>query len=314
MDPSRRAAARTLARAAAASCGLMVLVSAAASVSRPASPAHALGTAAGTATVVGVVRTGDVRQPGQPIASGTSATEFTFTLPDGAACTGDSANDGYRVQSYMVPAAVDPASLQFNFDGPIPTGTGASFSQPLYDVGTSAYLNGQTANATNPGGPGPVVNVPAFSFAVWAPGDIGAGTYNVGIACTLGPASTTQNDKFWNATMTIAVAAAGGPAQITWVAASPPTGVSTTTTTTTTGSTSTSTSAVGATTTRPATTVRVTSSVPAGTPTTVARGSLAGTGWSPPVAVWAALLLVFGRMAVLLGRTAEVRTRNGGTR
>ena len=34
-----------------------------------------------------------------------SDTTFTLRLPAGAACTGDSANDGYRVQSYMVRAS-----------------------------------------------------------------------------------------------------------------------------------------------------------------------------------------------------------------
>ena len=49
-----------------------------------------------------------------------------------------------------------------------------------------------------------------------APGDIPAGTYNIGIACTLGRPSATQMKSFWNTQMTFTTNAAGGPAQVNW--------------------------------------------------------------------------------------------------
>ncbi len=199
-------------------------------------PQASAATNAGPAAVI--VPNGSGPGAGQKLASGGSATPFSFRLPSGAACTGDSAMGEYRVQSYMVPAAVNPDALQFNSQGPVPAGVGAAYRQPLFDTTSSAYVNAQTANALSPGGPGPVVNIPGFDFVVFNPGDIPAGTYNIGIACTLGPPSPTQLDKYWNARMIVSTAPADVPAQITWTIVED----ATTTTTGSTSSTSTSTS------------------------------------------------------------------------
>lgn len=157
--------------------------------------AQAAGTDAGAATVVntsnGAVKT-----------SGAKADEFTLKLPSGAACTGDSKNDNYRVQSYHVKSSVNPSTLTFDADGPLPHGFGADFSQPLYKTDSSTYTNAQTAEASPAPGPGPVTNIPAFTFSFYDASLLPAGTYNVGIACTLGNASATQLDKFWNVQLT----------------------------------------------------------------------------------------------------------------
>jgi len=58
--------------------------------------------------------------------NGNSSTSFTLRLPSGAACGGDSAHDGYRVQSYIVPSGIDPSTLTFNSSGPVPAGRGAT--------------------------------------------------------------------------------------------------------------------------------------------------------------------------------------------
>jgi hypothetical protein len=149
--------------------------------------------------------------------SGNSGTTFTLRLPAGAACGGDSANDGYRVQSYMVGAGVDPSTLTFDLAGPIPATVGAGFRQPLFDTTGSPYVNAQTANATTPPGPGPIINIPDFNLgSVFVPGNIPAGAYNVGIACTLGPAGPTQMKEFWNTTMTFTANAGDGFANVDW--------------------------------------------------------------------------------------------------
>jgi len=194
--------------------------------------ASAAGTNAGNATVTDP-------QTNQPLTSGGSSTSFTLKLPAGAACTGDSATGQYKVQSYMVPSNVDPGSLQFGSTGPQPTAFGANFKEPLYDTNGTAYVNGQTANATTPGGPGPIINIPTFNFAVYSPGNIPAGIYNVGIACTLGPASTTQEDKYWNVQLTFTTDQNDSPAQIHWTVT--PTATTSTTGAATTSSTSSST-------------------------------------------------------------------------
>ncbi len=168
------------------------------------STATAVGTLAGPATI-------------SPT-KGNSDTAFTLGLPAGAACTGDSANDGYFVTSYMVPTGVDLTTLQYDpITGPNPLGTGASFRQPLYEVGSgSAFTARQTANADTPGGPGTIIGIGQFDLTVFNPGQIPTGQYNLGIACIKGPPSATQLDKFWNKQITVGTNPAGGPAQVSW--------------------------------------------------------------------------------------------------
>ncbi|MDP1795644.1 MAG: hypothetical protein Q8K63_16015, partial [Acidimicrobiales bacterium] len=220
--------------------------------------AQAAGTNAGDAQIV---------NPGNntPLSSGTKDTDFTFKLPAGAACTGDSANAGYRVQSYHVPSTVNPATLTFDANGPVPGGTGASFRQPLYQTNTSPYVEAQTAPANPAPGPGPVVNLPAFDFSQYDASLLPAGTYNIGIACTKpGGPSDTQQDKYWNVQITFA-------SDLSWTTVAAPTTTTSTTlapTTTTTLAPTTTTTVAPTTTTTVAPTT--TTTVAPTTTTTVA--------------------------------------------
>src|SRR5687768_17333907 len=107
VSPRSRRVAGAIARLGAATSALMLAFAIAAAVD---SSAHAAENA-GPAIVVGVGPTG--LPTGAPLDEGGSATPFTLQLPVGAACTGDSASSDYRVQSYMVPSAVDPNTLTF---------------------------------------------------------------------------------------------------------------------------------------------------------------------------------------------------------
>lgn len=185
-----------------------------------ADAAHAVGVPSGAAEVRDPSGTG-------PLSSGNSATDFTLSLPAGAACEGDTPNDFYTVASYMVPVSVDPATLTWDNTGPFPNGLGAAFRQPLYQTpSTSAYVGQATLD--NPGSPRPlpgeVVNIPDFDFEVFSPGDIPAGDYNVGIACIApGPTGPDQMRQFWNTTLTFATDTTnGGPAQVSWSVPQPP--------------------------------------------------------------------------------------------
>lgn len=169
---------------------------------------------AGRVEVVGLA--GD-----SPLASGGSATAFRFKLPARAACKGDSAGAGYRVQSYAVPSSVDPGTLAFDASGPAPVE--GEFRAPFYDAtpNQDQYVNAATAVAARAGQPGPISQpLPAFSFAAF---DVSLGfsftpgVYNVGIACTLGPPLPTQQEKYWNTVMTVAADPADpGPAKLRW--------------------------------------------------------------------------------------------------
>lgn len=174
---------------------------------------------AGVAAVV-TPTTDDPSSSGLPLAAGDSSTDFSLRLPDGAACTGDSAGQDYRVHGYVVAASIDPSTLEFSgIDGPEPVQFGGpqeSFRQPLHDADTSAYTAVQTANADEEGGPGFIINVPAFSFGVYEPGNVPPGRYNVGIAC-VGPGRAPELDRYWNVELTVTENTAdAGPAGIAW--------------------------------------------------------------------------------------------------
>ena len=323
MNPQRRQLARHLARALTALSAVMLVFSITAATGGSASAAAING------GPLHVLAGPDAAVVGAPIFLGGSATKFYLQTPAAAACSGDSASGGYRVQSYMVPASIDPATLTFDSNGPIPNGTGASLRQPLF-AGGSIYVDANTAVATTAGGPGAITGNPVFDFSIFGtagPTVVPNGTYNVGIACTLGAASATQLDKYWNVQLTFTADANDQPSGIKWTT---PNVVATTTTTTT---SSTTTTIAGATTTVAATTTTVrtgtTTTTIAGGPTTTllgatttlvasgaggtgsgsrsGGGTLAVTGSSPiPILVWGVLLLVFGRMSVLLGRRVKV--------
>lgn len=313
MTPQRRHLARTFARAGTVVSAVMLMLSI---VAMPGGGASAAATG-GTAQVLSGPGAPTV---GVPILSGGSATKFYLKVPANASCSGDTASAGYFVQSYMVPAAVDPAGLTFDSNGPIPNGVGAAIRQPLF--AGSPYLNQNTAVATTSGGPGAIADNPVFDFSVFGslgPSTIPNGTYNIGIACTKGPASATQLDKYWNVQMTFTADANDQPSGIKWaIEAVVPT---TTTTSTTVLGTTTTTLGSGSTTTTVSSGSTTTTLLGGVTTTlnvnTTLFGASAGSGSggrtivaagsSPiPIAFWAILLLVFGRMALLLGRPLRV--------
>jgi hypothetical protein len=258
------------------------------------------------------------------VASGNSATEITLALTSpNNVCPGDTATGNYRWNTYMVPAAVDPATLTYNASGPIAP-AGIAFTQPLFSaLGGSAQVNKNTAVTT-----GQIVGTSTVSFGVFTPGFVPAGDYKIGFACTKSGAT----ERFWVTQISVTADAAGGPAQIAFTVPA----VSTTTTvagaTTTTVAGATTTTVAGATT----TTVRSTTTTAAGTTTTVAGATttsvasgvvspvpLPGTGSSGggsipvtgpasmSIVIWAILLLAFGRIAVLLARPIRVLTPAG---
>ncbi len=227
---------------------------------------------AGTLRVV--VPSGGATQ-GQSLTQGGSATAFDLVPPLGAACTGDSAKGGYRIQSYMVPSNVDPATLTYDANGPIPNTFGANYRQPLFTLGGgSPFVDGLTAVAAGGSTAGLLTGLPSFGFDLFGaagPTVLPNGTYNLGYACTLGTASATQVDKFWNIQFTVTANAADVPSGITWAVVSTTTPTTTTATTvavTTTTATATTTTAAPTTTTATATTTTAAATTTTATATT----------------------------------------------
>ena len=269
--------------------------------------------------------------PVEVLDEGGSATPFRLRLPEDAACTGDTATDNYLVQSYMVPATIEPSSLTFDASNGaiVPE---AEFGAWLYSTNQVAFDN--EATAPNPAAsgrpqPGIVIGIPGFNYEIWPAGFIPAGEYNIGIACTLGTAGPTQLDKFWNARIEIVDDETDQPAQLRWTVLQDP-GETTTTiaggsTTATTAGATTTTTAGATTTTRAGATTTTTAGATTSTTTTSFGGAPTGSG--PSVAAvthsaaaipvtgstttdlvfWSVLLLIFGRMAVLLARPPRVR-------
>ena len=324
LSPRRRRIARDAARAGAALSAVMLVVSIAASIGVGDRAADAAAVNAGTLQLQ--VPSGPT--VGAVLTTGGSATPFALTPPDGAACTGDSATDGYRVQTYIVPVGVSPATLTFDSNGPTPNGTGANLRLPLFATTGTPIIDRTTAVATSPGSGGLITGIPTINFAVFGlsgPTVVPAGQYNIGFACTLGNPGPNQVDRYWNVVLTFAATPNDVPSGISWTVAAGTPSTTTTAAPTTTAAGATTTTAAGGTT----TTVEGASTTVAGDTTTTEFGStdttflvdsgagsgsgfdnggtLPTTGASPiPIVVWGVLLLVFGRMALLLARPLKV--------
>ena len=54
----------------------------------------------------------------RPFTEGTHESAFSLRLPRGATCPGDSMNDDWRVQSFVVPSTDDPGALRYMVTGP----------------------------------------------------------------------------------------------------------------------------------------------------------------------------------------------------
>ena len=157
-------------------------------------------------------RSGDLQvlsltDAGRTVADGGSSTTFVIKLPDGAACPGDSANDDYRVQGFLVPRGVDPAKITYNSIGPV----GAN-QIALYKTDTDAFVHAFTEPNETTGQPGLIPAIPPLTFGDYAPDAVAPGHYTVGIACTY--FGTTTN--YWDVPMDIASDLNDEPAHIHW--------------------------------------------------------------------------------------------------
>jgi MYXO-CTERM domain-containing protein len=147
------------------------------------------------------------------VRSGGPSTPWTFSLPSGAACSGDTATHAFHVYSFIVPSNIDVGTLIFN------PSTGPSQGLPLVDITGSAYLAANTAAVT-----GQVVQIPTFDFKMFATTDQGGtkvplppGEYKGGLACanTLG-----QVDKYWDGTFNF-TASSSNPNGEVWANSTP---------------------------------------------------------------------------------------------
>jgi hypothetical protein len=146
------------------------------------------------------------------------------------------------VQSYIVNDSVDPSTITFGNTGPTGPTYGVALRSAMYSTTGSAFVNKNTAITT-----GLLTGLPLFDFAAFTAGDIPAGSYNVGYACTVAGVVS----KFWNVVFTFATDVVD-PLGVTWTVGGGGGGTTTsssTTSTTTTSTTTTTTIAASTTTT-----------------------------------------------------------------
>jgi hypothetical protein len=164
------------------------------------------------ASVDAPVRVGDVQiveqdNPAKQLSHGGSATKFSLRLVPDEACPGDSANDQWRVQSFLIPAADDPLTLHYGEQGPDGVGQWA-----LYDVATHPFAHILTLPNTQLGLPGRIDAMPTFDFVVFPPGTLRDGRYRLGIACTY----FRETAKYWDTQIILTTSPDDQPAQLTW--------------------------------------------------------------------------------------------------
>lgn len=173
----------------------------------PPSSAMAAGGAAIEPTDAGAVAVVGAFNQSREVSEGDSNTVFTLRLPDRASCPGDSANDDWRVQSFVVPADVDPGSLRYGGIRPVGENMHA-----LYEVTTSPYVQMMTDQNTGPGQPGRILTHPPLSFAVFPPGTLPDGRYRIGIVCTHDQVPGT----YWETEIVVSAAPEVQPGQMRW--------------------------------------------------------------------------------------------------
>ena len=274
-----------------------------------------------------------------------SATGFSMSPPSGAACPGSGGGTpAYKFQTFMVTNTVDPGTLQYIAGGPKPV-TGA-VALPFYSAVGDPVVN-QNPQATPLGqitsipelsfGWATPVNVPAGNYKVGIACTQAGNTVSYWFAkmTVTTAAADTPGGFTWSLDSSVdATTTTVAPTTTTTtIAATTTTRANVTTTTTRSTATTvgaTTTTVAGATTTTVIGSTTTVASAP-GTTTTSAssgcvacsssnpqagslaptgqNGTLANTGSSPlPIIIWALLLLVFGRMAILLARPLRVRT------
>jgi hypothetical protein len=122
-------------------------------------------------------------------------------------CPGDSEHDSWRVQTFIVPAAADPGTLGYGVIGPA-----GEHQYAVYDKFTAPVVDVLTVPNPGPGLPARIDQLAPMSFAVFPPGELPAGPYRIGVACTY----FGKTANYWDTEIVIAASPADKPAQLVW--------------------------------------------------------------------------------------------------
>jgi hypothetical protein len=195
-----------------------------------------------------------------------STTEFTVLLPTGAACSGDTASDGYHVYSYMVAQGSESDIPSLTFVSHPSAGYGfynnsGAYQGPFNTAPTTGEVTTLPLNFEW----GPAVAAAKIPLATLLAGN---GEWETGIACANSSNALTDN---WNTQITF-TASSTDPNGFVWSAV--PGGLSSTSTPTTTSSPTTTTASTTAATTSSGGTTSTTAA--SGTSTTSGANGTSG--------------------------------------
>lgn len=164
---------------------------------------------------IGDVEIVSSNDPGTPVDRGNGFTVFGLRLPEGATCPGDSANDQWRTQTFMIPADQDPLELTYGAIGPEPWDSGEHWA--FFGTDTIPYVDVLLQRNSVAGQPGVIPTLPPFSFSVIAGENVPPQEYRIGVACTYFGVTT----QFWDNRITV-TSAGDDPDEFTWRLADAP--------------------------------------------------------------------------------------------
>lgn len=143
---------------------------------------------------------------------GASAVAFALRLPDGASCPGDSANDNWRIRSFLVPTEFDMADIVWGHNDPE-----GENQWSLYGVDSNPVIADLLASNAAAGEPGLIQQIKPLTFGVFTDGILAPGEYRLGVACMY----FTETAMYWDATVRIEHAPDDRPAQLRWTVVPP---------------------------------------------------------------------------------------------
>jgi len=143
--------------------------------------------------------------------AGTGADRFFVVLPDGAACPGDSANDQWRAQTFLLPESEDVLEAWFGSSGPEPPWVGTRF--PLFEASSGLPLSQLMLQRNDvAGAPGIIEQIGETSLAVQTENGLVAGRYRIGVACSF----FRQTTQYWDLVVEITVDGSPDQARVAW--------------------------------------------------------------------------------------------------
>jgi hypothetical protein len=175
--------------------------------------AAATGTASAVGAHAGALTIIDINGGYGPLTRGGSGSEFLLRLPTEATCPGDSAHDQWRVQTWIVPASVDPLTIGYGLRGPKDPG-----QWPMFDLYGAVVEQVTLPQNTAAGQPSFIPALPQMTFARFTTEMLPPGTYRVGVACTL----FREMASYWDVEIVVEASAADKPGGFVWHLAGAP--------------------------------------------------------------------------------------------